>query len=87
MEGQFIFHATCYHYETRYHTRTVRDANGNNRTETYTTQEKVITHSATEYLRPSYTKDDSGSVDEVRAMTDIIFVKYLVGYKFADMIS
>lgn len=38
LSGHFQFSVTCYHYETRYHTRTVTDNNGNTKTETYTTQ-------------------------------------------------
>lgn len=30
--GFFWFHAECYHYETRYHTRTYTDSNGNTQT-------------------------------------------------------
>ena len=31
LHGQFCFFAECYHYETRFHTRTVTDGNGNTR--------------------------------------------------------
>eukprot|EP00056_Hartaetosiga_gracilis_P001057 m.41991 g.41991 ORF g.41991 m.41991 type:complete len:378 (-) comp10479_c0_seq1:687-1820(-) len=49
------FHIQCYHYETR--TRTVRDSNGNTRTETYT--ERVNTHSASENFHILQWFDDS----------------------------
>ena len=47
MIGRFRFHAECYHYETRFHTRTVRDRDGHTTTEHYTTEEKVVTHTET----------------------------------------
>lgn len=43
--GKFVMTADCYHYETQTHTRTVTDSEGNSSTETYTTEEKVTTHS------------------------------------------
>lgn len=84
MIGRFRFHAECYHYEIRHHTRTVRDANGNTRHEHYTTREKVVTHVATEYLTPYDTKDVSGNVDRIRANTNVVFIHFYVRYRFAD---
>lgn len=42
------FSIQCYHYETRHRTRTVRDSNGNTRTEHYTERVRVNTHHATQ---------------------------------------
>lgn len=84
MIGRFTFHAECYHYETRHHTRTIRDADGNTRTEHYTTTEKVVTHTATEYLTPYETRDESGKIERIRANTNIVFIHFFVKYRFND---
>jgi Ca2+/H+ antiporter len=54
--GQFDFTCECYHYETRHHVR-YHDHDGHQRAETYTTQEKVVTHTAAESIVPSKTSD------------------------------
>ena len=84
IQGHFSLHAECYHYETRFHTRTVTNANGETRTETYTTQEKVVTHTATETILPRECYDESGAVDQVRAVTEVIFIHNRVNYRFKD---
>lgn len=45
--GRFRFYAECYHNEIRVHTSYTTDSNGNQQMNTYTTTEKVITHTAT----------------------------------------
>ena len=87
MVGRFEFYAECYHYETRHHTRTVRDANGNSRTEHYTTRERVVTHRATEYLTPLRTIDESGRADRIRAEANIVFIHFMVRYRFDTVLS
>ena len=84
MVGRFVFHAECYHYEIRHHTRHVRDNDGRSRTEHYTTREKVVTHSATEYLTPYETRDESGKADRIRANSFIVFIHFFVKYRFND---
>lgn len=38
-------------------------------------------------MRPAYTKDDSGSVDDVRAATTVVFIHYVVNYRFDNDMS
>lgn len=82
--GRFHLTATCYHYEIREHFREVVDSNGNRRMEAYTTTEKVVTHTATEYITPARTVDASGQVDRIRANKNIVFIHFLVSYRFND---
>ena len=48
------------------------------------TRDKVITHTATEKLRPRACRDESGNVGGVNADTTIIFVHNQVQYRFSD---
>ena len=82
------FHCECYHYETTTHTRT--DSEGN--TETYTTTEKVTTHTET-YHMPYYSvRDVSGlfylNCDMAEALKKT-YIKLKLGEEinFADAIS
>lgn len=77
-EGRFMFSAVCYHYETRHHTRKVRDSYGYSRTEHFTTTEKVITHESVEHLTPTITKDLSGPIEHVKPSVNIIFAHFKV---------
>ena len=43
-----------------------------------------MTHTATENISPRETFDDSGSVDQVRALTNIIFIHFITSYRFKD---
>lgn len=86
MIGQFNFSCECYHYETRYHVRHV-NRNGYSTTETYTTREKVVTHTASQAIVPRETHDDSGEVDRIRAEKNIVFMHFLVNYRFTDEYS
>lgn len=52
----------CYHWETRRRSKTVRDANGNTRTEWETYREKVYTWRATEQYRYTTCIDVSGQL-------------------------
>lgn len=87
LSGHFVFSVECYHYETRHHTRTVSDGNGGTRIEHYTTTEKVVTYRNSQQVHPKSTSDDSGDVDNVRAMTTVVFIHYLINYRFADDLS
>jgi len=74
------FHVECYHHETRH--RTVRDSNGNTRTESYTV--KVTTYRGSDVLHYSSWDDVSGvlaGVGEEYRMTRCRFSK---NYIFAD---
>ena len=55
-------HVECYHYETRTRQVASTDSNGNTtyRTETYT--ERVVTHTASDYIRYGAWKDCSTTV-------------------------
>ena len=87
MNGRFEFHAECYHYETRWKNETVRDANGRERTERKKVREKVVTHSATEHLTPARTIDESGRADRIRASANIVFIHFLIQYRFDSLMS
>jgi hypothetical protein len=80
--GRFKFYAECYHNELRVHTNYTTDSNGNQHLNTYTTTEKVITHTATEYVTPASTEDISGQADRIRAQKSIVFIEFLVNYRF-----
>ena len=58
-------HVDCYHYETRHHTRTVTDSDGNTTTESYTTEEKVTTHTARRNKTFRSWADCSGALPDV----------------------
>lgn len=79
--GSLDFSCECYHYETRYHVRH-HTHNGETRIETYTTQVKVVTHTAAESVTPAYTTDQSGQVDRIQFDKDIIFIHFIVNYRF-----
>jgi len=34
-----------------------------------------------------HTRDDSGDVDNVRALTTVVFIHYMINYRFSDDIS
>lgn len=85
--GNFWFHAECYHYEIRHHTRTVRDSNGNTRHEHYTTREKVVTHTATENLTPRKTVDESGPIDRIHSEKNMVFIHFIILHRFSDSTS
>jgi len=56
------FWCECYHYETRYRTVEYTDSNGNRQTRQESYQEKVVTHSETEYFSYNNFDDISGNV-------------------------
>eukprot|EP00055_Hartaetosiga_balthica_P003776 m.8965 g.8965 ORF g.8965 m.8965 type:complete len:395 (-) comp3319_c0_seq1:261-1445(-) len=75
---QITFHIQCYHYETR--TRTVRDSNGNTKTETYT--ERVNTHSASMVFHIQQWYDDSAPFFVPNY--EICQLKFSKSFKFTD---
>jgi|JI6StandDraft_1071083.scaffolds.fasta_scaffold13094_8 hypothetical protein len=85
--GYFVFHVECYHYEMRITHHTVRDKEGRTRTETRTTREKVITHTATENIIPVQCQDESGHIEEIMDQKSVIFLKYESRYLFVDQRS
>jgi hypothetical protein len=46
------------------------------------TTEKIITHTATEYVTPALTDDISGEIDRIRAEKNIVFIHFMVNYRF-----
>lgn len=86
-----IFHAVCYHYETRYYTET--DSKGNSQTRTQT--ERVVTHSEYENFRFCSWRDVSGCflVDSEKFLKKenekkaFIKLELDLEFEFADNIS
>ena len=85
--GHFVFHVECYHYETRVTYHTMTDKDGNTYTEARTTQERVVTHTATENITPVDCKDESGHIEEIIEKKSVIFLKYESRYLFVDQRS
>jgi len=78
------FWCECYHYETRYRTVEYTDSQGNRQTRTESYEEKVVTHTESEYFRFNHFDDISGNVT-----TDILVflatkVKFSKGWVFGD---
>ncbi|EGD76692.1 hypothetical protein PTSG_08043 [Salpingoeca rosetta] len=72
----------CYHYETRHRTRTVRDSNGNTRTEHYTERVRVNTHSARQtYTMPHWRDSSPQWLPPTHSLTKH---KFYFGFSFSN---
>ena len=82
------FHGECYHYETRYHTRT--DSQGN--IEYYTTEVKVVTYTES-YDLPYYSERDVSGLFYLNCEEAYVSKKHYIKLElleeinFADAIS
>ena len=47
----------------------------------------MVTHRATEQLKPKNTLDQSGMVDRIRAQTNVVFIRFAINYTFTDPLS
>ena len=74
-KGYFNFWIECYHYETQ------TDGDGN------TSQEKVVTHTASQRYNPIKSEDDSGSLTGIKDIAKYVFITYMKKYFFADQQS
>lgn len=46
--------------------------------------EEIITHRANQTIVPAYTADISGNVERINSETNIVFIHFIVNYKFSN---
>jgi len=77
--------AQSWHWETRTDTRTVRDAEGNEREEYVTSQEKVYTRSFEEVLPVQRWRDNSGEICQGLAYFPLVQIHFELAWNPADV--